>query len=162
VFPNPGVSDAMIACWATHGGDSQDCIEWPREMHGHRAIAFLIAIAFIGAVFTPCRPLISVSVHGAYEASGESGHPDGGFDPISSGVASDKGARSNHLALKARCPCGCDERPPVAGSSPGLGVALIAHVPSPVPPRGDQQCGSLASSLPAAPLDSIDAVPRAA
>ena len=90
-------------------------------MHGNRAIAFLLVVAFIGAVFTPCRLLIPVSVRGAYEAGGESGQ--GAFASGASRAERGVGAQSNQLALTARCPCGCDERPAVAGSSPGLGAA---------------------------------------
>ncbi|HME73188.1 MAG TPA: hypothetical protein VKM54_25465 [Myxococcota bacterium] len=127
-------------------------------MHGDRAVALLIVIAFIGAVYTPCRPLIPASVHGVYEAAGENGQ--GGFFPVSNGDVNDKSARSNPPALKARCPCGCDERPAVAGSSPGLGVALIARAPSLYPLPSHRELASRSSILPLEPPRKIDAIPR--
>lgn len=127
-------------------------------MHGDRAISFLLVVAFIGAVFTPCHPLIPISVHAAYEAGGEGGQ--GAFDSVASGGERDHSARSNQLALKARCPCGCDERPAVAGSSPGLGVALIARAPSLCSLPSHREIGNHRSTLPIEPPRSIDAIPR--
>jgi hypothetical protein len=128
-------------------------------MHGHRAEAFLIVIAFLGAAFTPCRPAAPVSVHSVYEA-GENSQRNGDFGPTSGAGGSDKNARSNPLALKARCPCGCDERPAAAGSSPGLGVALVTRAPSLNPPPPNRELGSHRSALPLEPPRSIDTIPR--
>jgi len=127
-------------------------------MHWHRAEALLIVIAFVGAAFTPCRSAAPVSVHGVYEAAGENGQ--GGFFPVSRGDVNDKSARSNPTALKARCPCGCDERPAVAGSSPGLGVALIARAPCLHPLPSHRELASRSPILPLEPPRNIDAIPR--
>jgi hypothetical protein len=127
-------------------------------MHGHRAIAFLLGVAFLGAVFTPCRRLISVSVHGSYEASGESGQ--GASDSVASGAEREESVPSYPLALKALCPCGCDERPAVAGSSPGLGVALVARAPSLYSLPSQRELGSHHFTLPPEPPRSIDIIPR--
>jgi len=131
-------------------------------MHKKSVTALLVVIAFVGATFTSCRPLPLTSIPGVPDAADRGVHGDAGSDLAPGTAVGRAGAEPNRIVLTARCPCGCDERPHVAGSSPGLGVALISHVPSPVVPWGDQRCSSLASSLPTARLTSIDTIPRSA
>ena len=122
-------------------------------MRADRAVAWLIVVAFLGAAFAPCRAVLPAATQGGGVA------PRGFLSHPSAGVANETPPAGGAL-LTARCPCGCDERPAVAGSSPGLGVALISRSPSLGLATGDQELGSLISFLPTSPLFGIDIVPR--
>src|SRR5271157_267337 len=129
-------------------------------MHKKSAIALLVAIAFVGATFTPCRPLPLTSTPGVPEAADRDVHRNAGSDPAPSTAVDRTSTQLNRVVLTARCPCGCDERPPVAGSSPGVGIALISRAPSPASLPGDQELCSVISFLPTSPPSTIDIVPR--
>ena len=118
-----------------------------------RAVAWLIVVAFLGAAFAPCRAMLPAA------AQGEELAQRGSISRSSARVAEETTPASGAL-LTARCPCGCDERPAIAGSPPGLGVALISRSPSLGLGTGDQELGSLISFLPTSPLSGIDIVPR--
>jgi len=128
-------------------------------MHENRAIALLVVVAFASALFTPCWRLISASVHGVYEVSGESAR-NSSPGSLDSATGSDTRPLSNQVVLKARCPCGCDERPAIAGSSAALGVALITRAPSLSPLPGHSKAGSPSSALPSEPPRKVDTIPR--
>jgi len=159
-----GPDDATSEAIATtrHGGPSANPVEWARSMHKKSAIALLLVIAFVGATFTPCRPLPLTSSHGVRDATDGGVHWNAGSDPAPSTAVGRAGAEPNRVVLVGRCPCGCDERPPVAGSSPGLGIALISRAPSPAALPGDQELCSVISFLPTSPPSGIDTVPRSA
>jgi len=127
-----------------------------------RAIALLVSIAFLGAIFTPCQATTLTSAF--LEAASEEMHWDATSEPVSQphAAVTRENSRAEHVVLKARCPCGCDERPALAGSSPGLGIALVSHAPSLVPLPGDQELEVTISFLPTSPLSGIDTVPRSA
>ena len=127
-------------------------------MHGARVFAFLIAIAFMGASFSPCPAPPSTPVQSVQESAVENGQ--GSFPPRSTEVVNGGGARTSAPLLYARCPCGCDERPAVAGSSPGLGIALISRAPSLVAVPGDRELERAIPFLPLPPSFRIDTVPR--
>lgn len=74
-------------------------------------LSLLCCAAFLVAALAPCRPPA-----GARHASAPE-HPPG--------CEMHESAES----VKAACPCGCDERAPLAGSSARLGVALPSSVP---------------------------------
>lgn len=78
------------------------------------AVACLLIVAFLGAWLAPCPPrLPAVATH--------VDHPPECHEPASA------------TYLAAACPCGCEERAPIAGSSARLGVALPSGAPDLAP-----------------------------
>lgn len=135
-----------------------------------RTTGLLVTIAFVGAIFTPCQTQRLVPIHAFQAGAGEENHLGEGSGPVShswlrahlDSTAGHANSRAEQVILKARCPCGCDERPAVPGSSPGLGVALVSRGPSVAPLSGDQELVGEISFLPTSPLSGIDTVPRSA
>jgi hypothetical protein len=65
-------------------------------------------------------------------------------------------------ALKAPCPCGCEEHPPGATSLGSLGVALLQRSDSVPSALGTSRLGSRQRAWPRAPARAIEKVPRTA
>jgi len=135
-------------------------------MRTARVIALLIAIAFVGAILTPCRPFPLTPIHDSQESAGEVILGDTAPQPVSRihshSAVSHASARAGEVVLKARCPCGCEERPAATSTSASLGIALISHVASLAWLPGSQELWIATSFLPTSPLSGIDTVPRSA
>jgi hypothetical protein len=116
-----------------------------------RALALLSIVAFATAAFMPCPPLERAAHErpAARETAPapELAHPEG---------CEHAGSR---LALVASCPCGCDQRAPVAGASARLGAALPSLAPALPAPRGEDRVVAPAARFASAFVAAIDHVP---
>jgi hypothetical protein len=116
-----------------------------------RALALLLIAVFAAAAFTPCLPAEpdtqgQTSVHQVTPAP-ELAHPEG-CEHAGSG-----------LALVASCPCGCDQRAPVAGASARLGAALPSLAPALPAPRGEGRVVAPVARFTSLFVAAIDHVP---
>jgi hypothetical protein len=104
-------------------------------------LAVLSGAAFLAVSFAPCPPRARA------EHAGQVEHP------------ADCEMHAGSATVTAACPCGCADRPPMAGSSARLGAALPSAPPRFEPPSLAAHAPPAALVLEGCFVPAIDHVP---